>query len=86
MRAASLLRRLRNAARYVVHGGVMPAEAAPTARVGLLNTGELIVLLAGGGHLVLASHTTDLVRDVLAYDSAAFDNAPLPVGFAGAAP
>lgn len=86
MNAATLLRRMRNAARYVVHGAVMPAEAVPKSKVGLLNTGELIVLLADGGQLVLAPETTDLVRDVLAVDAAAFDSLPLPLGFGGAAP
>lgn len=61
----TLIRRLVNAGRYLVHGGVMPAEQPEAARVGLLNTGELIVLPAGGGQLVLSPETTELVRDAL---------------------
>ena len=86
MNAATILRRIVNAARYMRHGAVMPANAAPAARVGLLNTGELIVLPARGGQLLLSPETTDLVRDVLAADASVFDNLPLPVGFGGAAP
>lgn len=73
--------RLRNALRHLLHGTVMAAEQPREARVGLLNTGELIVLLANGGQLVLGTDTTELVRDVLDADTRALS--VLPFGFGG---
>lgn len=37
----------------------------PPARVGVLNTGELIVITPEFGQLILSPETTDLVRDTL---------------------
>jgi hypothetical protein len=76
----TLLRRLLNAGRYVLFGAVMPAEEQPQTRVGLLNSGELIVLPAAGGQIVLSAETTQLVRDALDGDDF---SARLPVGFGG---
>lgn len=76
----TLVRRVVNAARYLANGGAMPAEPRQAARVGLLNTGELIVLPAHGGQLVLSAETTQLVRDALDEDDF---SARLPVGLGG---
>jgi hypothetical protein len=75
----TIARRLVNAARYLATGGVMPAEPPQAARVGLLNTGELIVLPAHGGQLVLSPETTQLVRDALDDDGFA-TRVPVPFG------
>jgi hypothetical protein len=79
----TLVRRLLNAGKYVLFGGVMPAEQPKAGtRVGLLNTGELIVLFAHGGHMVLSAATTDLVRDALDQDP--FSASLLPHHIGGA--
>lgn len=70
--------RLRNAVRYVLRGTSMPAQPVPQTRVGLLNTGELVLLCPRGEMLVLGAATTDLVRDVLGDDARAFGTLPLP--------
>lgn len=44
------------------------ADAEAPTRVGVLNTGELIVLSPEIGTLVLGKETTDLVRDALWLD------------------
>ena len=74
----NLMSRLANAARYVMHGGAMPTAQTTATRVGLMNTGELIVLFHRGGFMLLTAETTDLVRDLLDSDARAFDNLPLP--------
>lgn len=74
----TLMRRLGNAARYVVRGCPMPQIERPATRVGMLNSGELIVLLPSGGQVLFSAETTDLVRDLLDVDARAFDNLPLP--------
>jgi len=57
-----LRERLANALRHVVDGGGIPAPqrvpAPPLARVGLLNTGELLVLPGDGRAPVIVSATT----------------------------
>lgn len=78
----TLFRRLLNAGRYVLDGGVMPAEQPKAVRVGLLNTGQLIVLPAEGGLLVLSRETTELVRDALDQDDF---STRLPIGAGGSA-
>lgn len=66
-----LRERLANALRHLLDGAAIPepvAEPEPPTRVGLLNTGELIVLpgASPATPLVFSAETTDLVRDILA--------------------
>ena len=80
---ATLMARLRNALVYVLHGTPMPVQVPRAPRAGLLNTGELILMLPDEGTLVLSTSTTAIVRDVL--DSDEFSTtAPLMVGGARA--
>lgn len=74
------------ACRHMLWGTPMPAPEpppVPPVRVGLLNTGELVLLDADGGdRVILSAAETDLVRDVLARDGlaggpVAFDTHPL---------
>lgn len=85
-RLATLARRAANALRYLVHGTPMPVEPNPVSRVGLLNNGQLIIVLPGNGSgvLLLSEHTTDLVRDVLERNTDSFDMLPLTLGTATA--
>lgn len=78
-----LFHRVVNAARYICNGGAMPKEHPPATRVGMLNTGEMIVLLPHGSQLLLSAETTDLVRDLLDAKPRAFDNLPLHAGRRG---
>ena len=84
MSTATILRRVKNAAAYLVNGQVMPAEPAKQPRVGMLTSGELIVLPANGGTLILSPETTLLVRDVLDADAQALR--VFPVGMGGTTP
>lgn len=68
---ATLPHRLANALRYVLEGTPMPALRPAATRVGLLNTGELIVLLPGEGQLILGVETVGHVRAVLDADDSA---------------
>lgn len=66
-----LRERLVNAMRHLLDGAAIPApEPAPVppTRVGVLNTGELVVLPGESPDtpLIFSAETTDLVRDILA--------------------
>lgn len=53
-------------ARLAAYQAPATSTGAEPARVGLLNTGELIVLSPTIGTLCLTVETTDIIRDVLA--------------------